>query len=255
MNFRKIMALVYRDLIVIKKSKWRLVEIFYFPVTTIIIWGFFASYSRTLVFEAGLFVLIVNVFWNFAYVGQSTVNIQLMDDAWNGSLKQMFLSGVSEIEYIVARILTSSIVSSVVLVFLLSIAYLFVGSELKPASSIAVISVLTLITSMAMGVLISSLIIALGRGYGFLAWTALQVFILLSAPFFPKEMFPIPLRYVTEVMPYTHIFEAARNLATDSPVFFGSAIIVAAGYSVLVWPLYIYFFRLARKNGKLVRLG
>ena len=132
----------------------------------------------------------MNVFWNFAYVGQSTVNIQLMDDSWNGSLKQMFLSGVSETEYIVARIVTSSIVSSVVLVFLLSIAYLFVGPDLKSAPVIAVISLLTLVTSMAMGVLISSLIIVLGRGYGFLAWTALQAFILLSAPFFPERNVP-----------------------------------------------------------------
>ena len=255
MNFSKISALVYRDLLVIRKSKWRLVEIFYFPITTIIIWGLFAAYSRSLVFEAGLFVLIVNVFWNFAYVGQSTMNIQLMDDAWNGSLKQMFLSGVSEIEYVVARMVTSSIVSTIVLFFLLSIAYLFVGSDLKPAAVIAVISILTLITSMALGVLISSLIILLGRGYAFLAWTALQAFILFSAPFFPKEIFPVPLRYLTEVMPYTHIFEAARNLSMGNPVFFGSAIIVTAAYAVFVWPLYVYFFRLARKNGKLVRLG
>ena len=255
MNLRKIPVLVYRDILVIRKSKWRLVEIFYFPITTIIIWGFFAAYSKSLAFEAGLFVLIVNVFWNFAYVGQSTVNIQLMDDSWNGSLKQMFLSGVSETEYIVARIVTSSIVSSIVLVFLLSIAYLFVGPDLKSAPVIAVISLLTLVTSMAMGVLISSLIIVLGRGYGFLAWTALQAFILLSAPFFPKEMFPVPFRYLTEVMPYTHIFEAARDLSTGNPVFFGSAIIVTGAYSILVWPFYLYFFRLARKNGKLVRLG
>lgn len=255
MNFSKISALVYRDMIVIRKSKWRLVEIFYFPVTTIIIWGFFAAYSKSIAFEAGIFVLIVNVFWNFAYVGQSTINIQLMDDSWNGSLKQMFLSGISEIEYIVARIITSSIVSSIVLTLLLSVAYLFIGSDLKSGSAIAVISLLTLVTSMAMGVLIGSLIIVLGRGYGFLAWTALQAFILLSAPFFPKEMFPIPLRYVTEVMPYTHIFEAARNLGTGNPVFFGSAILVTVAYSILVWPFYVYFFRLARKNGKLVRLG
>lgn len=255
MEFNRIRALVFRDLLVIRRSKWRIVEIFYFPITTIIIWGLFALYSKSLQLEVGLFVLMVNVFWNFALIGQSTVNMQMMEDSWSGSLKQLFLSGISGVEYIVARMITSGIVSVIVLVLLLSISSLFIGSFPQPISAVAIISGLTLITSLSMAVLISSLILILGRGYGFLAWTALQAFVLLSAPFFPKEIFPGLLRYVSEVMPYTHIFEAARNLSAGNPIFFGKAIIVAAVYSVVVWPIYIYFFRLAKKNGKLVRLG
>ena len=100
MDFNKIRALVHRDLLIIRRSKWRLVEIFYFPITTIIIWGFFAIHSKSFYFEAGLLVLIVNIFLNFAFVAQSTVNMQMMQDSWSGSLKQLFLSGVSEVEYV-----------------------------------------------------------------------------------------------------------------------------------------------------------
>ena len=252
---RKIAALVYRDLLIFRRSKWRIAETIYFPVTTIIIWGLFALYSKSFYFEAGLIILIVSVFWNFAYIGQSTVNMQMLEDSWSGSLKQLFLSGVSEIDYIVSRLVTSTVISGVVLGLLLLITSLFLGGFPTPVGTVAMLSVLTWITSLAMGILVTAIIITLGRSYSFLAWTSLQAFILLSAPFFPREIFPVFLRYVSDIMPFTHIFQAARDFSAGNPVVWQNAIIVTACYAVLVWPVYLYFFRLAKKNGKLVRLG
>jgi len=255
MELAKILALAYRDFLIIRRSKWRLVEIFYFPIVTIIIWGLFAVYAKTFAVQAGLLVLIVNIFWNFAFVAQSTVNMQIMQDSWSGSLKQLLLSGVSEVEYVTGRLISATIVSILVLVLLLSISSLFGWNPLTELPTVIIISLLTLVTSLALAVLITGLIIMLGRSYAFLAWTALQAFILLSAPFFPKEIFPGVLRYFSEVMPYTHIFEAARNLAAGNPVFFGKAIIVTIAYSIIVWPIYIYLFKVARRNGNLVRIS
>ncbi|MBI2580698.1 ABC transporter permease [Candidatus Woesearchaeota archaeon] len=254
MNIHRIAALVYRDLLIIMRTKWRLAEIFYFPLTTMIIWGFFASYSKSFAAEAGLLVLVISLFWNFAYVAQSTVSMQMMEDSWSGSLKQLFLSGVSEIEYVVARMVTAISVSLPVLAMMFAVSLASGWDFVAVLPTAAIISLLTLLTSLAMAVFIIGLIVVLGRGYGFLAWTALQAFILLSAPFFPKEVFPGVLRLVSEVMPFTYIFEAARSLATGAPVFLSKAAIITAAYFILVWPFYLYCFRLARKNGNLVKL-
>ena len=169
MNISKILALVYRDLLIIRGSRWRLVEIFYFPLTTMIMWGFFASYSKSFALEAGLLVLVISLFWNFAYVAQSTVNMQMMEDSWSGSLKQLFLSGVSEIEYVVARMVTATIVSVPVLALMFAVAFVSGWNFVAVLPAAAALALLTLLTSLAMGVLIVGLIIVLGRGYGFLA--------------------------------------------------------------------------------------
>ena len=255
MNAHRILALIYRDLLIIRRSKWRLVEIFYFPLTTMLMWAFFSAYAKSFSMEAGLLVLVVNLFWNFAYVAQSTVNMQMMEDSWSGSLKQLFLSGVSEVEYVAARLFTAVVVSLPVLALMLAVAFFSSWNFVAVPGQVALVALLTLVTSLAMAVLITGLIVVLGRGYGFLAWTALQAFILLSAPFFPKEIFPLPLRLVSEIMPYTYVFEAARALAAGTPIGFSKAIVSSAAYFVLVWPVYRYCFRLARKNGNLVRLA
>ena len=255
MNIHKIVALVYRDLLIIRRSKWRLIEIFYFPLTTMMMWGFFAAYSKSFALEAGLLVLVISLFWNFAYVAQSTVNMQMMEDSWSGSLKQLFLSGVSEVEYVVARMVTATIVSVPVLALMFGVAFVSGWNFVAVLPAAAALSLLTLITSLAMGVLIVGLIIVLGRGYGFLAWSSLQAFVLLSAPFFPKEVFPGVIKHVSQVMPYTYIFEAVRSLAAGTPVVLWKAVATTAVYFVVVWPIYVYCFRLARKNGNLVKLA
>ncbi len=255
MELHRVWALVYRDLLIIRRSKWRLVEMFYFPITTMIMWGFFSAYTRSFALEAGLIVLIISLFWNFAYVAQSTINMQMMEDSWSGSLKQLLTSGVTEVQYVAARLITSTFVSIFVLIFMFAVAIIFGWNPLPSAPIVTALVILTLITSLAMGILITALITVLGRSYGFLAWTALQAFILLSAPFFPKEVFPGPLRYVSEVMPYTYIFEGARALTSGGHVPLGIAAIVAVAYFVISWPVYVYCFRLARKNGSLARLG
>lgn len=255
MNLGRLLALAFRDLLIIRRSKWRLVEIFYFPLTTMLMWGFFASYSRSFAFEAGLLVLVISLFWNFAYVAQSTVNMQMMEDAWSGSLKQLFLSGVSEIEYVVARMFTATLVSAPVLALMAAVAFLSGWNLFGNLPLVAAISVLTLLVSLAMAVLITGMIVVLGRGYGFLAWTALQAFVLLSAPFFPREVFPGFLQAISAIMPYTYIFEAARGLALGSPVSLWRPAFVALAYFILIWPVYLFCFRMARKNGNLVRLA
>ena len=255
LDFQKIKALVYRDFLIFRRSKWRLTETFYFPITAIVIWGFFALHSKGFHFESGIVVLIVSVLWNFGQVGQTSVNIQMLQDVWSGSLKQLLLSGISEMDYMVSRLITSSIISVLVMSFLLVITHFFLEGFPEPFSIIVIISFFTLITSLSLGVLITGIIANLGKTYSFLAWTALQALVLLSAPFFPREYFPGFLQHVSAIMPFTHIFQAAKDYSVGNPVTWHYVFIVTLAYAIIVWPIYIYLFRLAKRTGKLVALG
>src|SRR3989338_2117389 len=162
MRLYKVFALLFHDFLIFSRVKWRLVETFYFPKTSIIIWGFFAIYMKNFALEAGLMVLALNIFWNFAYIAQSNTNMQMMEDTWSGSLKQIFLSGIQEFEYLFARIIFSTIVSSFVLLLLLLISMLFglsvVTSHIIPVS---LLLVTTLIASIALSVFVASILITM----------------------------------------------------------------------------------------------
>ena len=255
MRWHKIKSLMYRDFTVIKRVKFRSIEIVYFPITTIVIWGLFAVYARQLAVEAGLIVLIVNIFWAFAHLAQVTSNILMMEDIWSGSLRQVLLSGISEFEYIIARLLTS-MTSSIFMVIVMTGLALMFGINFFALNMFLLIGI-TLLCSLALAVIIAAMILFAGREYSFLTWSAIQLFIMFSAPFFPKEMFPKFLLYLSYVMPFTAIFEAARAFSTTGIVQAGQlwwGLAVAVGYFTLSWPLYYLAFRRAKKTGMLARM-
>lgn len=259
MKFYKIMALIYADMMLLRNSKWRFVEYVYFPVTTIIIWGLFSVYARSFAAEAGVVVLVVNVLWNFGQLAQQHVNMQINEDSWSGSIKQIFVSGVSDMEYITARII-SSIITSLLILALLAAISVFAFNTVVFVTQWEIFSLLvlaTLIASVGLAVMVAGMMVALGREYGFLAWTALQAFVLLSAPFYPASVYPEILRPIVAVMPFTATFEATRA-AVAGTVTQGMIIncfTVSAAYLAVSFPFYKYIFKKALERGWITRLG
>jgi ABC-2 type transport system permease protein len=258
MRWYKIDALMKRDLKILRRSKFRLVELFYFPLTTIVIWGFFSIFTREVSIETGIMVLAVNVFWSFAHLSQFTVNIQMNQDFWSGSFRQVMASGFTRFEYIFARILSSTISSIGVMVYMLVIASFF-GLTIffsQPGITIALAGI-TLLGSISLAIVVSALILYLGREYAFLAWTLIEGFILLSAPVYSVDILPPVLQQVAYVMPFTHIFIGVRQListGTMDLLLLQMGLLIVLVYLVVSIPIYFYSFKRATKNGTLSRM-
>ncbi len=259
MKLYKVWALIYADFMIMRNTKWRIMETFYFPLTTIIIWGLFSVFVKTSALEAGILVLAVNVFWSFAYTTQSHVNMQMNEDTWSGSLKQIMASGITEFEYILARVVSSTILSFLVLSLMLMLSFYSFGLTLIVTEPGIIFGLLlaTFVASIGLSIFVAGGMIALGREYGFLAWTILQVFILLSAPFYSVTVFQEPIRTVAWIMPYTSVFEATRSLVSGNfdYTLLTNGLYISIVYLVLSLPFYAYIFKMAKKKGWLVRLS
>ncbi|MBW2970789.1 ABC transporter permease [Candidatus Woesearchaeota archaeon] len=253
----KIKALIYRDWVTMSKTKHRIIEILFFPVTTALIWGLFANYFKAFSLETAMMLLVINVFWSFSFLSQSSANMQINMDVWSRSLNQLLVSGITEAEYIVARVLFSINVSLIILALMLWIISWF-GFVMPALGPFLLLVFVTLMASTALGILIVALYIRLGREYSFLTWSFLQLIILLSAPFFPVETYPAFMHGFVRMLPHTWIFEALRGLATHGALTMSAvfrALMLSVIYLVIVFPFYMYTFRKARKTGALVRLG
>ncbi len=259
MSFHRLRFLVQRDFLIFTRVKWRLAEILYFPVTTILLWGYFAHASAgRAALESALVILVVNVLWNFASIAQTTSNLQIMEDIWSGSLKQVLLTGVTPLEYLAARMVTAGVASVLVGAILLGLAMLF-GVRLEGVwgASMAAFGA-ALVAALGLSGFVAGLILLLGREYGFLAWTVIQAFVLLSAPLFPVETFPAPIAAVARAMPFTDAFEISRAAAAGHAPEAASlwrAAAISAGYFLASIPFYALCFRHARRLGRLARLA
>jgi len=120
------------------------------------------------------------------------------------------------------------------------------------------LTLITLISSVALAIMIAAFIIFLGRDYAFLSWTILQLFILLSAPLFPVSILPLPLQIIAHFMPFTNIFVAVREMVRTGFVeesILTRALMVSLVYLFLSSPLYLFAFKRAKKTGKLANIG
>jgi len=258
MNFNNIRAIIANDITTVIRVKWRFLELTYFPLSSILIWGLFAIQSRAYAAEAGLIVLVVNLFWSFSQLAQQQANILVMEDLWSFSIKHILIAGVSETEYIIAKLITSTSAAIIITSFLLLIANAFGAPLLANLGTVAAIAGIALLGSVSLAILISGTIIMLGKEYGFLSWSMLQVFVFLSAPFFSPDIFPVPIRWITEIMPFTYVFQSARAIATNVPVQNSTllhALSAVIAYFIFAWPYYYYSFRRARKTGMLAKMS
>jgi ABC-2 type transport system permease protein len=258
MKLHNILAIMRNDARVISRVKFRMLEISYFPITTLLIWGLFALYSRQYAAEAGLIVLVVNMFWSFSQLAQQQANMLMMEDLWTASVRHVFIAGVTEFEYVIAKILTSTTAAVAVTSVMICLAQAFGAPLFANISSVAALVGIALLGSVSMAVIITGCVFLLGREYGFLTWSSLHLFVFLSAPFYSPSIFPAAIRWITEIMPFTYVFQGARAIATGSAVPEGlltHALLVVLAYFAFAWPFYWLAFRMSRRTGRLARLA
>lgn len=259
MNLRRIFAVMERDLKFLSRSKGRIFDTFYFPLVWVLIWGFFTIYLKEFMLESALVLLAVNILWNFTARTQMEVNLHIMEDRWTESIKQIFSSPLRSSEYLIGKMVFSLVLSIVpfILVLLLSYFMFDFGFFFQDFVVFGLFVSIIIITSFAISTVVASAITMLGNEYSFLSWTSIQMFILVSAPFFPVSIYPSFIQPISKLVPYTHVFESIRSMsqgvlpsATHLLIILGVSFV----YLVLSFPLYAFSVNRSRKNGKLVKI-
>jgi len=258
MKLHHITSIMKNDLRVLKKVKLRMLEITYFPLTTLVMWGLFALQSKQYAFQAGLIVLVVNLFWSFTQLAQQEANMFMMEDLWTLNIRHYFIAGITEFEYIIAKLTMSTLVATMVAVVLVTVAQWFGAPLFQNLPHVIGLAGIALLGSLALALFIAGSVLMLGREYAFLCWSSLSLFIFLSAPFYSPSILPAAVRWITEIMPFTYVFEGARAIATSTAIPQGMllhAALIAGAYFVLAWPYYWWAFNRARKSGMLARIA
>ncbi|MBI2669063.1 ABC transporter permease [Candidatus Woesearchaeota archaeon] len=255
MRWTRIASLVRRDYRCFQNSRWKWMEVFYFPITSVIIWGLFALWSHELGTELGKIAVILNIFWSYVYIVQSTADIQVNEDMWAKSGRNVFAAGVTVWEYITAHSLFSLLVSIPALLLILLVSYVFFGLNFMVAQPLQTLHLLTItaFVGVTWGIIIGAILFLAGRDFAFLSWSVFQLFIMLSFPLFPVSLLPTGVQTIAGLMPLTSIFEAVRHFAVGESIVLGKAWILSVMYFAFSLLFYWWATDYAKKTGKLVK--
>jgi hypothetical protein len=109
---RRVGALALRHLFLLRGSWPRLLEIFYWPLLNMLLWGYTSIYvyqnADAPSFAFGLFVGAV-IIWSFTIRTSANMMVLFMEEIWSRNLGHLFVAPYRPFEYVVSLILISAL--------------------------------------------------------------------------------------------------------------------------------------------------
>ena len=262
-ELRRVWGMMYRHLALYRRSWPRLLELAYWPILQMCIWGFTASFLAARLGStaalAGSALIGGVLLWEVALRSQMGVAISFLEELWSRNLGHVFVSPLRPWELVAALIGMSMIRMLTGVLPAIGLAYLLYAFNLFALGPIVVLFFANLMIMgwwVALGVV--SLILRHGAGAEALAWSVLFGLTPFSAVFYPVSVLPRAIRPLALALPSAHVFEGMRAALLQGVIRWDH-LAWAAGLNV-IWmaggiALFAWQFRMARVRGALMSIG
>jgi ABC-2 type transport system permease protein len=261
-SFRRVGAMVLRYWYLLRSSWPRLLELIYWPAVQMLMWGFLQLYISE---NAGFFARAGGTFigavllWDILFRGQLGFSISFLEEMWARNMGNLMMSPLRPIEFVTALMIMSLVRLAIGMVPVTILAIGFFSFNLYGLGFALVVFFINLIlTSWAVGILVSGIVLRNGMGAESMAWTIMFLLLPLTCVYYPVAILPYWLQPVAWMLPPTYVFEGMRALLIDQ-VFRTDLMIWAFGLNVVLFAAAVFAFlkllNSARKQGSLLQTG
>ena len=260
----RIIAMIIRYLYLHKRSVARTLEILFWPVMELLVWGFVTLYIKSIAQSTAtnLIYFLINamIFWDILYRCQQGVSLSFMEEIWTQNMINLLASPLKIWEWLVATYIYGMMKTIVITLFLAFLALLFYHYNLITSIGFYLIPLAAnlFLFGWAVGIFTSGLIIRWGHAAEALIWGVPFLVQPLSAIYYPLSVLPEWLQVVSKCLPSTYVFEGMREILKTGlfPIqYFYSAFFLNIIFFLLGTLFFQWIFCKARESGKLVRLG
>jgi ABC-2 type transport system permease protein len=259
---RRIAAMMLRYWYLLRSSWPRLLDLVYWPTVQMVTWGFLQYYIAN---NAGFFARAGGTFigavllWDILFRGQLGFSISFLEEMWSRNIGNLMMSPLRPGEFIIALMVMSVVRLSIGAVPVTFLAIAFFGFNLYGLGLALVAFFLNLmLTSWAIGIFVSGLILRNGMGAENLAWSIMFLFMPLTCVYYPVTTLPVWLQPVAWALPPTYVFEGMRALLIDK-AFRPDLMLDALALNAVLFAAGVFgFLKLlesARRHGSLMQTG
>jgi ABC-2 type transport system permease protein len=262
-SLRRIWGLMYRHLALYRRSWPRLVELMYWPILQMIVWGFVTAYLAGVqnnVASVAAGVLLGGVLlWEAALRSQMGFSISFLEEIWSRNLGHLFVSPLRPHEMVAALMGMSVLRVLVGVLPAMGLAWVLYGFGLWTMGPVVVAFFAALLVmgwAVALGV--TSLILRYGAGAEALAWSVLFGITPFAAVFYPVCVLPAWLQPVALALPAAHVFEGMRAALLEGRIAWGhlaAAFALNGAWIAGMGLLFMRQLRAARVRGALLSIG
>jgi ABC-2 type transport system permease protein len=259
---RRIAAMMLRYWYLLRSSWPRLLDLVYWPTVQMVTWGFLQYYITS---NAGFFARAGGTFigavllWDILFRGQLGFSISFLEEMWSRNIGNLMMSPLRPFEFITALMVMSVVRLSIGAVPVTFLAIAFFGFNLYGLGLALVAFFINLmLTSWAIGIFVSGLILRNGMGAENLAWSIMFLFMPLTCVYYPVTTLPVWLQPVAWLLPPTYVFEGMRALLIQN-VFRADLMLYALALNSVFFAAGVFGFlkllQSARRHGSLMQTG
>lgn len=261
MKIHRINALLIRHLYLYQRSVPRLMDIFFWPILELLLWGFLSAYLEKFSsadFSVVTVLLGAIIFWDLMSQSQRTISTTFLEEVWERNLLNIFVTPLKLGEFLISSILIAVVRIVVVGAVMAGLAWLLYQFNFLGFGFYLIPFMINLLVfGWTLGFFTTGIILRFGSAAQVLAFGLVFLLQPFSAVFYPVSVLPQPLQYVAQALPATHVFEGMRSvIATGSlpmdKLFwaFGTNIF----YLVLVLWFFARMFARVKNKGMLMKL-
>lgn len=255
MNPNRISALLLKHWYVTINTVDRMLEIAFWPVVNLVIWGFTSLFVQSVNTGSNIIGIFLGgvILWFLFDRAQKDIAVYIIEDFWDHAVYNMYVSPVTEGEMIFSLVILGilrSILSFALLVLLALLAYQFnifsVGIVILAAFIIPLI-----IFGWAFGIFNAGVVFRLGSRVGVLTWSLPFLIQPVSAVFYPISILPTSLQYIASILPLAHTFEGFRAAleGTFAADRFAYALILSIAYLLAAYLFFRYSVKRSKETG------
>jgi ABC-2 type transport system permease protein len=259
---QRVGAMVLRYWYLLRSSWPRMLELMYWPTVQMLTWGFLQLYVSQ---NAGFFARAGGTFigavllWDILFRGQLGFSISFLEEMWARNIGNLMMSPLRPAEFVSALMVMSLVRLALGLLPVTFLAIAFFGFNLYGLGLALVAFFVNLIlTSWAVGIFVSGLILRNGMGAESFAWTLMFLLLPLTCVYYPVSTLPAVLHPISWALPPTYVFEGMRALLIDH-IFRLDLMLEALGLNLVLFTAGVFaFLRLlqsARRQGSLLQTG
>ena len=255
-------ALMLRHFYLMRSSWPRLLELIYWPLVQMLMWGFLQPYLNQhsgFIAAAGGSLIGAILLWDVLIRGQLGLSVSFLEEMWARNMANLLISPLRPGEFLAALMAMSLVRLVISIVPVTLLALWFFGFNLWGLGlGLAAFFANLLLCGWAVGIVVSGLILRNGLGAEGLAWTLMFLILPLCAVFYPVAVLPAFLQPVAWSLPPTYVFEGMRAILIDHTFradLMVEALAINAGLIIVSVYAFLKLLDSARRIGSLMAIG
>lgn len=241
----RIWAIILRQLFLYRRSLTRLLEIFYWPLMDLLLWGFVSIYLQRSTSGVPAFVTYfigALILWDILFRAEQGISVSFLEDMWSRNLVNVFVAPIRISEYLAGLLIIAFIKVFVAFSVMSVLGWIFYSFNIfKLGISLLPLTLNLVAMGCSIGIFTTALILRYGLEAEILAWAIVFLFMPFSAVFYPVSVLPPEVRAIADLIPSSHAFEGMRAVI-NTGVFPAKELLQASLLNALYFIASLIFF-------------